>query len=568
MKKLHCYALCALLLFYFNHSQAQCICTKREVNTTESGFGNVYVPDGTMLSQTFVPTCSGRLSSLTLPFTFADNNPDNIGINITLYRGNSPTDVKSSVLFQIINYKPRSNINTINVPLDVQLVASTNYYFTVSNAQGGNLPNQLAYTILPITVFPGGLWAWLNSTGGWVNYQYISRYNRKTYGNDMDYSLKVIPTDTISPFVINTDITTCLGNVAKIPNNNNNCMFLVNNTNNVFTTASNSNGDILIKTINYGTEFFYYAVGDNSPQIYKCNVTVMPNDPPTITASKQVFSSINDTATITAQASPNVALSFDGNTYLTVPYNKGFASSNVFTIEGWIMCNDVNNIEYIFSKGMDDMVLGQYGVLVNKGKIEFVSRYSSNAANGFYSAIPFVSNTWIHVAITNDGSTIRFYFNGEEIGKAGYSIATIDNQQDIQIGQLGKAGSLYRFKGQMDELRFWNVCRTADEIKNNYQKTVLGYSKGLVAYYKFDHSADSSVAIDASINYNNAYVNNGSAWVTGSLDIPKYTYLWNNNATKQNIVVTSPDTYSYKLTDLTTGCTTQSPEIQITVKSK
>jgi hypothetical protein len=124
---------------------SQCIITKREVNVAQSGFGNVSVPDGTMLAQTFVPTCSGILNSLTLPFTFSDNNPNNIGINITLYKGNDPTDVNSTSLLQIIGYKPRLNASTINISLSVQISASTNYYFIVSNSQGGNLPSLNLY---------------------------------------------------------------------------------------------------------------------------------------------------------------------------------------------------------------------------------------------------------------------------------------------------------------------------------------------------------------------------------------------------------------------------------------
>ena len=385
----------------------------------------------------------------------------------------------------------------------------------------------------------------------------------------MDYSLSVGSSYVAVSRTINNNFTTCLGNVIKIHNQNNNCLFLTSDTNNVFKITSNNTGDILINTTNYGMASFTYAVGADSPKVYRSTVTVMPNDPPAITASQKVLTALTDNVTLTAEGSPNVALGFDGNTYLTIPYNRGFSSSNIFTYEGWIMCNNVSNgIQYIFSKGIDDLILGQYGIYINDGKIVFNSRYSTTNSNNFFSAVPISSNTWTHIAITNDGATIKFYFNGVEIGSAGYSNATIDNQQDIQIGQLGNSRALYRFIGQMDELRFWNVCRTASEIKDNYQKTILGYSKGLVAYYKFDHLADNSVAIDASINNNMAFINNGSAWVTGSLDIPKYTYLWSNKATKQTIVPEASDIYWYSLTDLTTGCTAQSQEVKVTFTNK
>jgi hypothetical protein len=391
-----------------------------------------------MLAQTFVPTCSGILNSLTLPFTFSDNNPNNIGINITLYKGNDPTDVNSTSLLQIIGYKPRLNASTINIPLSVQISASTNYYFIVSNSQGGNLPSNLTYTNVPIILNPGGLWAWLNAAPGWVNYQYRFQYNKKIYGLDMDYSLSVGSSYVAVSRTINNNFTTCLGNVIKIHNQNNNCLFLTSDTNNVFKITSNNTGDILINTTNYGMASFTYAVGADSPKVYRSTVTVMPNDPPAITASQKVLTALTDNVTLTAEGSPNVALGFDGNTYLTIPYNRGFSSSNIFTYEGWIMCNNVSNgIQYIFSKGIDDLILGQYGIYINDGKIVFNSRYSTTNSNNFFSAVPISSNTWTHIAITNDGATIKFYFNGVEIGSAGYSNATIDNQQDIQIGHIG-----------------------------------------------------------------------------------------------------------------------------------
>src|SRR6185436_16199255 len=53
------------------------------------------------------------------------------------------------------------------------------------------------------------------------------------------------------------------------------------------------------------------------------------------------------------------------------------------------------------------------------------------------------------------------------------------------------------FNGLFDELRVWNVARSATDIKNNYNKPAVGNEAGLVGYWKFDDAAGSTTAADS-----------------------------------------------------------------------
>lgn len=83
------------------------------------------------------------------------------------------------------------------------------------------------------------------------------------------------------------------------------------------------------------------------------------------------------------------------------------------------------------------------------------------------------------------------------------------------------------FTGSLDEVRIWNVARTATEINSNKTTSLTGSETGLLAYYKFDQGvaggANSSVTtcIDSKGSYTGTLNNFNlsgptSNWVTGA----------------------------------------------------
>jgi hypothetical protein len=117
--------------------------------------------------------------------------------------------------------------------------------------------------------------------------------------------------------------------------------------------------------------------------------------------------------------------------------------------------------------------------------------------SGKYLGITSTMPQWVHVAMTWDNVALRTYVNGVE------RITTMapPNQPLATLAGLFYVGCLPLnwacFNGIFDELRVWNVARTADEIMANYDKAVATDSPGLVGYWKFDDAPGSLTAKDA-----------------------------------------------------------------------
>lgn len=100
----------------------------------------------------------------------------------------------------------------------------------------------------------------------------------------------------------------------------------------------------------------------------------------------------------------------------------------------------------------------------------YIGKY--NTSNQYIDTILTVEDGWVHIAATYDGNTIRLYKNGIEvrnITKTGLSISSADPIKmafdDTRDATL---------KGNLDEVKVWNMGLNSDEIKSIYDNEVLG----------------------------------------------------------------------------------------------
>lgn len=104
----------------------------------------------------------------------------------------------------------------------------------------------------------------------------------------------------------------------------------------------------------------------------------------------------------------------------------------------------------------------------------------------------FRAKNWYHLAMTYDGSTVRFYVNGRE--KLSFS-KTGNISLASTMFRLGQSFNQWRgFNGMMSEVRIWNTARTIMELKKNALDVIeLEQAKSnLLAYWKMNKVMDDS----------------------------------------------------------------------------
>ncbi|MFC4872912.1 LamG-like jellyroll fold domain-containing protein, partial [Negadavirga shengliensis] len=114
----------------------------------------------------------------------------------------------------------------------------------------------------------------------------------------------------------------------------------------------------------------------------------------------------------------------------------------------------------------------------SSGRIEFWLNWDAHGltyhllSNGSY---PSNGSTWMHVAATFDGQTMKIYLNGIEDNSltAATPTAILNNNGVLTIGSWGEG---LRFQGALDEIRIYNQALSASQINqvfNNQQPVNL-----------------------------------------------------------------------------------------------
>jgi hypothetical protein len=210
---------------------------------------------------------------------------------------------------------------------------------------------------------------------------------------------------------------------------------------------------------------------------------------------------------------PATHLNFDGaNDSVSLPGSVSTAISqgSEITIEYWFKGNNLQSAVR-FQNGSNYIVAGwgssnpQFIVSTDDG--------TNGVSNGTESVIE--DNTWHHIACVWK-KNVRFatYLDGVLQNSR---VAANVNLPDLSgvVGQLGSfLGTSEFMTGNLDDVRIWNVARTAAQISANKNCELQGNESGLVAYYKFNQGLDAAdnTAItsltDATANaYNGTLVN-------------------------------------------------------------
>jgi hypothetical protein len=190
------------------------------------------------------------------------------------------------------------------------------------------------------------------------------------------------------------------------------------------------------------------------------------------------------------------SLNFDGvNDYIAVPYNEKLVLTNMATFETWIKLSVIpSGPKFICTRSTYYGNPGGYYFGLWGGTMRLLWGNTISTYFDVTSASSLTANTWTHVAVTFEGTTVKWYINGA-LDKTSTVTAyeLIQTTDSLIFGKLNQPNSDYSFGGSLDRFRIWNVARTGAQILANMNATVAPGTSGLVAQYTFNQGvADGS----------------------------------------------------------------------------
>ena len=183
----------------------------------------------------------------------------------------------------------------------------------------------------------------------------------------------------------------------------------------------------------------------------------------------------------------NKAMLFDGvddkitGTAIPIP--------GVWSVEGWIKSTDVDSCVFSNRTG----VAGGFTIQMANGQLGI---WTDGVTNATLIGVRFVAdNTWHHLIVTFDGTTIRGYVDGvidnSKTGITGFPATNLP----WNIG-TDPLNSVLWFTGLLDEVAIYPTALTPQQIAEHYalrygQRTYQEFviADGAVAYWKLDESS-------------------------------------------------------------------------------
>jgi Concanavalin A-like lectin/glucanases superfamily len=180
--------------------------------------------------------------------------------------------------------------------------------------------------------------------------------------------------------------------------------------------------------------------------------------------SKNDLETVGNAQISTAQSksgSSSILLAQSGtNDYITSPDSPLWQLTGDFTIEAWIYPTSLSgtNGNIICSQWPGGTATNQcFQFLVNStGKVSLVYGIGATNAAVTGTSQSAVTNNWNHVAVSRQGSTVRFFVNGNLDTTTGTVSGALNNSTGMLVVGRINATDLGYFTGYIDDLRITN----------------------------------------------------------------------------------------------------------------
>lgn len=262
-----------------------------------------------------------------------------------------------------------------------------------------------------------------------------------------------------------------------------------------------------------GTRYYLYEDGQNNPvygPVYGTGgLQGMYTNPVSATTNY----------TVMAEKGFNTALDLDGvDEYVYIPSGIPLNYQS-FTIEFWAKRDGT---------GTDDFVVGQQSIQNYANSLHVGFRgYNDNFTFAFYESDLDVSHAattdgqYHHYACVYDNAasgTNRFVYIDGVLVASDHANTAYTGVGPVMIGR-NVFSSDSHFDGKLDEMRFWNTARNADEVNYDMQQNCLsGNEAGLICYFDFNEGPGAGILNDKTPNNRYGNLSNmeyATDWVNG-----------------------------------------------------
>jgi len=256
--------------------------------------------------------------------------------------------------------------------------------------------------------------------------------------------------------------------------------------------AALSSGEVTPANPYSSSSPFLYRDGSGGPGAV--NFAVVPGDVITLELTSSFAGFIGVDLRIVAPVAPvegPFAMQFNGSNHVRIPHSPSidFPNNSEATLELWVNIPNFG-LNHILGKrpgcgGTDDA----YQIVEVNGSLG----WGFGSCTG--GAPPGQENVWVHVAFVAYPDSFVIYKNGVRT-LTGPCVDYAGNTVDLLFGRSGTCGAA--LVGLIDEVRFWKVSRTGEEISENYLCEVDPTTPGLVGYWNFDEDQFDQNVLDLS----------------------------------------------------------------------
>jgi hypothetical protein len=185
------------------------------------------------------------------------------------------------------------------------------------------------------------------------------------------------------------------------------------------------------------------------------------------------------------------ALDFDGvNDQVVVSNAAGFITgATAYSMTLWVEPQNANPVFPNFdgfAGFRDDAGADFYITQVGPTTVE--ARFRNSVGTPFdisYTGVPL--NTWSHLALVYDGSSMILYHNGAAVATVPASGTLAANAGSFLIGNSFYAPiTNFWLDGRVDEVSLWNTALTAQQVDCIAQSGIDVSATGLYCYFKMD----------------------------------------------------------------------------------